>query len=219
MDIITLKKSFNYFFSTMYKNKSSSNILDPFSCVVIFALLYLEEDNCKLSIHNNKITIQRPLITQGFIRWTMNDNRNDIYQLCNPIEKALEWYLGTDKDIINIFNYAIKGVEKLIKCYNNEKLDTAVHSLIYYKSIMKNNLGDLSESMTLNTNNDSLKKFNIFKDMWCKEDIVAINILLSLADKSKSNKKEYMYYLNSIYSILDGKDLMKNKIINNIIDF
>ena len=92
----------NFFFT------KNINILDPLSCIIYLAILGFKEKGTKLSIKNSKIELQKPIITQGITRWYNCDIRNDISELCNPIEKAIEWY-NELSSITKIFSYSINS--------------------------------------------------------------------------------------------------------------
>ena len=207
----------------VFFNEPTTNILDPLSCIISLALLGFKQKGCKISIKNNTIIIQEPILTQGFARWCNNDIRNDIYQLCNPIEKAIEWYHGHIENIHKIFIYALKGIENLIECYNLDNIqNTTIHSLLHYKNIIEkcieNNDNILETNITLNESNDNLSKFQIFKNVWSNEDILCIILLLDNTKKSLDDEKIYYYYLDAIQNILEGKNMIKNKLIKNIIN-
>jgi len=192
--------------------KKNKNILDPMSCIITLSLLSFYEDNCKLTIRNNFVDIQRPFIYQGLLRWYANDKRNDICLLCHPIEKALEWYDIEEYHLKDILNESLNGLKKLKKCYTEYSMDdiSIIHSILYYESIIlkKINNEDIS-----NLNNKS-DKFKIFKNLWDVDDIICINTFLK---KCKGNS-ECEYYINAIKSLLIGKNKLKDELVNKIID-
>ena len=216
MDIKNIQKSFSFINSFLY-NQKDKNILDPMSCIITFSLLSFHDDNCKLSIHNNFIVIQKPNNVQGIIRWYLNDRRGDICELCHPIEKALEWYGNKDYDIEDILKEAINGIDKLKECYSKENnTQIIIHALLHYKSIINKKLNNISYT-NLNESDD-LKKSNIFKKIWSKNDLECVTHFIKEIKIAKEEKKEYEYYIKSIYCLLEGKNIIKEKIISEIID-
>lgn len=205
------------FFST-----KNINILDPLSCIIYLAILGFKEQGTKLSIKNSKIELQEPILTQGFTRWYNSDIRNDMSELCNPIEKAIEWYneLST---ITTIFSYSILGLDNLISCYESQdKNSTIIHSLLHYKNLITKTLDKelniIKDSRTLKKDNDTLEKFQIFKNIWNEKDIECIIILLDNIKQCFDAKEDFNYYLNAIEEILKGKNNKKDKLIENIIN-
>ena len=195
--------------------KKNKNILDPMSCIITLSLLSVYEDNCKLTIKENFVDIQRPFIYQGFLRWYSNDKRNDICLLCHPIEKALEWYDIEEYKLKYILNECLNGLKKLKKCYMEHSLGdiSIIHSILYYESIIlkKINNEDISN---LDNKNNQADKFKIFKDLWDTNDIICITMFLK---KSKDNL-DSEYYIDAIKSLLKGKSRLKDELINKIID-
>ena len=216
MDMKNILKSFNFINSFLY-NQKGKNILDPMSCIIIFSLLSFHDENCKLSIKNNSIIIQKPYHSQGFIRWYLNDKRDDICQLCHPIEKALEWYDFNEFNIKEILEESINGIDKLKECYSKENnTQIIIHALLHYKNIINKKLNNISYVQMNET--DDFKKFNIFKDIWSKNDLKCITILIKELRIAKDNKTDCEYYIKSIYSLLEGKNKIKEKMISEIID-
>lgn len=211
-----IHRSFNFINSLLY-NQKEKIILDPMSCIIIFSLLSFHDDSCKLSINNNSIIIQKPYNYQGFVRWYLNDKRDDICELCHPIEKALEWYNLNEFDIKEILEEAINGIDKLKECYSKENnTQIIIHALLHYKNIINKKLNNVSY-LNMDETND-LKKFNIFKDLWTKNDLKCITIFIKELRMAKEKKTDYEYYIKSIYSLLEGKNKIKEKMISDIID-
>lgn len=193
--------------------KKNKNILDPMSCIITLSLLSFYEDNCKLTIQNNFVDIQRPYISQGVLRWYSNDKRNDICLLCHPIEKALEWYDIKEFNLNDILNDALNGLKKLEKCYRQNTTEdiSIIHSILYYESIISKKIKNEDISNINRNNND---KFAVFKNIWDVEDISCITIFLNKCKKTTDNE----YYINAIRSIIKGKNKIKDELINKIID-
>ena len=85
-----------------------------------------------------KIKYNEPNVLQGAIRWTNGDAREDLHNLFNPLKKAVLWYDTENQEIKNIFNYAIKGLEKLQSSYNNNSVIS--HSIQLYIDYLKKNI-------------------------------------------------------------------------------
>jgi hypothetical protein len=207
----------------IFFTKKNINILDPLSCIIYLGIIGFKTIGCKLSIKDSNISIQEAIVSQGISRWLNNDVRTDISELCNPIEKAIEWYKDKTEDIENIFKYSLQGLDNLIKCYTSENnQNTIIHSLIHYKTLInnfiKNKSNILEDNRTLNGKDDTLEKFQIFKNIWSINDIKCVSLLLNNVEINCSSNKEYNYYLNCIEELLSGKNIIKNNLIHDIIN-
>ena len=93
--------------------------LDPLVCIVKLALLVIKPDLTKLSIHNNRISLQEPGTSQGMLRWIQGDTKNDIHSLYYPIRRAYELYSDLSKKSDGLLPHEKGDVEhKDVKFYN-----------------------------------------------------------------------------------------------------
>ncbi len=204
--------------NSMMQSDSQKQILDPLSCIIRLGLLTFKEKCTKISIANNKIYFQPPNILQGPVRWTFGDGRADLHNLCNPIEKAIQWYDPLqNKCIENIFKLAIKGLTKLKQSYilKNAKVgdsNLVCHSISHYITLLQNRLQNV-ETITVTT--DEYDN-NYLKSLWKNEEIIIIDNLFILALDKKKNSQEYTYSINAIEAILEDKDENVTKIVNKI---
>jgi hypothetical protein len=196
---------YNFFNNIFYENKSDS-IIDPLTCLIRLSLLEFKPPNTKISIKNNRITYNDPHLLQGTIRWSNGDNREDIHNIYNPIIKAIQWYEYEDEDLKNIFNYAIKGLEKLKSSYDENTIIT--HSIEYYITYIKQNLISKKEKEA-----ETNTIFIQFKDLWSEREINIINnMLLELVDK-REDDEEILSLIEAIEIILNKKEEIVAKII------
>lgn len=194
-------------------------ILDPLSCVIRLSLLTFKERGTKIRIANNKIYFQDPNIFQGPVRWTYGDNRNDLHNLCNPIEKAIEWFNPLENEnIYHIFLYAIEGLSKLKQAYieKNVKVgdsNLVCHSISHYITLLQNRLQNFENEIS---KGNYYPENAILKDLWKEKEIQIVDNLLTLAIDKKNNGEEYFYLINAIESILEDKDERVYKIVTRI---
>lgn len=141
-------------------------MLDPLSTIIKLALLNKYENGVKISIKYNIIYIQKQSFYQGLLRWFNNDSKQDLDKLLYPIIYACQKYLINYiyPKINIIFEYAIKGLEKLINTYNN---DIIISKYLKYLSLIINYF-----LIKFNNNNDILytprydiyfNKYNLLK--------------------------------------------------------
>jgi len=112
-------------------------MLDPLSTIIKLALLNKYNNGVKISIQYNIIYIQKKSCYQGLLRWFNSDSKKDLDKLFNPIIYACQKYLINNiyPNINIIFEYAIKGLDKLINTYNN---DTIISNYLKYLSLIIN---------------------------------------------------------------------------------
>lgn len=216
MDAISLVKYSINGSKALFQNATSDpnkQILDPLSSIIRLALLNFKEKGSKISISNNRIYFQSPSLLQGPTRWAYGDNRNDLHNLCTPIEKAVVWYDPChNNDIKQIFEYAVKGLQNLKMAYIRDKngdSNLVCHSIVHYIGIINVRLQNGSIPITENDNMDKLKY------LWNKNEITVINNLFSIATEKLEKHEDYQYAINAIDAILDGKDKIISNISNN----
>lgn len=212
----------NIFSSDNYE--PHEQILEPLTCIIKLGILFLKEDGTKLQIIGNSIHYHSPNVFQAPNRWINGDNRNDLHNLSNPIKIALEWHIPqNNKDINNLFQYSIKGLEKLGDSYNINSVSSLIGNTIsHYINLIKLCLDNKSlviknqinlvdnEQIINNTNeqnsiNTSTEK-NVYKNIWTNDEISIINKLFEIAIAKKEQNDNYEHYIKSIQSILNDKD-------------
>ena len=68
-------------------------ILDPLSVIIKLVIISHKPIGTKINIYNNLIGIQEPGIFQPFVRYILNNNKDDLHYLYNPIEYACRSFL------------------------------------------------------------------------------------------------------------------------------
>ena len=132
------------------------------------------------------------------------DNRNDLHNLSNPIKISLEWYNPqTNKDIYNLFTYAVLGLQKLGVSYDIDNVSSLIGNTIsHYINLIERALERSNNTDSIITNNET----NVYKDIWTEEEISIINKLFDIAKNKKNANDNYSHYIKSIQSILNDKD-------------
>lgn len=196
------------FLNSFFKKKCNKTmIIDPLSCIVRLSILSFKPIGTKISIIDNRISYNEPHFLQGPIRWSYGDNREDLHNLYSPILKVFEWYDSEKKEIKNILELSLSGLEKLKKSYASN--NSICHSINYYKQIINNNLISKDKNIT---NNDDNKIYEDLKKLWNSNEILIINNILN--EMKTTNKEE----LNSLISALESILYIKEKRVKNIIE-
>ena len=117
--------------------EKSDMILEPLQVMIQLAFLSFCPIGTKLSIAENLLYLQMPSWSQGVTRWYMKDNKDDLYYLFQAIRRYYLWY-KPDSCIIyeKILITAIKGIQKLIKTYENTDKISIRHTLTLYTNIL-----------------------------------------------------------------------------------
>jgi hypothetical protein len=206
-----INTNFNTYFTTYLNTKEHEEVLDPFCCIIKLCLLSVKPFNTKISINNNSISYQEPSLIQSAIRWKNGDKREHIHNLYNPINKFLLWYDLNDEKIKYILDIAIKGLQKLLDCYNN--LDSVtVHSLQLYINVIRS---ALNNNTIENNISDSDVYYIKFKHLWDDSQInIVYNLLLEII-KFESDKQQ-LIYIDSLELIINEKEKLVHSIVNKV---
>lgn len=229
MNNTTLYK-FSQIFKKDYDDRNS--ILDPFTCIVRLAVLGFKPEGTKISVFYNRISYNEPGILQGIMRWTYGDNREDLHNLFNPIKKVIEWYNLTIPEIKGICEFAIKGLNVLMKSYKTQSI--ICHSLEHYATILQKALDNTNKNVTsedltlsknfikeksklkmLNSINDSKYSliYSNLRELWNKREITIVyNILLEISNLEEEDYKKNPL-IDSINSILSMKEYKTRRYI------
>lgn len=212
------------------KKKNEQQILDPMSTLIRLCLINYYKNGTKISINNNAIHIQEPSLIQGIIRWGNGDKRSDLHNLGAPIEKALEWYSPKDDEEIRfIYEGALKGLKILKKSYTelegNVSSNLVAHTITYYIVLISNLLNDKKNTLNeIDGEEDLLKSIyrentgiNKLQMLWDKNEIKIVYLSLSQIEEASKKSKKISCYIESIQSILEGKDKMVREIIHRMI--
>ncbi len=186
-----------------YSEKSDSQVLDPFSCLIRLCLLNYKPIGTKLSFTNNKIIFQEPDFLQSAKRWSSGDSRQHIHNLYNPIFKLNQWYDINTPQFIYLLNKSKSGLLQLLKCYNCNDSNIISHSINYYIETINNILKkkaphnftqqNISEqdNENIDINKNDSKKKN--KNKHIQNEIIT--------DEKQNNISNHLEESTDIYSI------------------
>jgi hypothetical protein len=202
----------------IYKPKQKDILIDPMSCLIKLAVLSHLPDGTKMSIINNKILFIEPNILQGAIRFFQSDNREDLHNLFNPIQKGIKWYWNNeDEGIKYLFKLATNGLYVLKKSYPLHS--TIQHTLDYYiKLLDSKELVDekLEEDVSTQESEINTTKsiYTFLKGLWNKREI---NIIIELLKEYKLKRDDVQKELNESLTLLNTINAMtdiKDKKLN-----
>lgn len=204
----------------LFKKTTTQQLLDPMSTIVRLAIASFYNPGTKISINDNTINLQEPGLLQAPIRWVKGDKRTDLHNLYAPIEKALEWFAPeTNKNIAFIFEKAKDGLRGLKQAYNETGNSNLVsHTITYYITMIDNRLKDKKEKLDISEElSDSVYHENTgisqLQSLWNTNDLKVVYLLLFQTAEAKSKGKSFDSYLQSILSLLEGKDNAVREII------
>ena len=206
--------SIKEFIVSFFEPKRDS-ILDPLTCIIRLGILEFKPIGTKISLNNNKIQYNDPSIIQGAMRWTNGDNREDLHNLFNPLKKAVLWYDVKNKEIKNIVEYSIRGLEKLQSSYNKNSVIS--HSMQYYIDYLKNSIsGKLEKEAEEDDEENTISKQ--LRDLWNKREITIINnIILELEENRKKNNDEFQLEQDALIKTLETLLNRKEQKVSNIL--
>ena len=139
--------------STQQKEKSDL-ILEPFQVMVQLALVGFCPIGTKISISNNILTLQKPTLFQGAVRWWQSDNKDDLYYLFHAIRRYMKWYKDPNNKITAfILTLAKKGLTRLIETYAQSDKKSITQTLSLYKNVLDLEKEDIFKENNANTIN------------------------------------------------------------------
>jgi hypothetical protein len=181
--------------------EKSDMILEPLQVMIQLAFLSFCPIGTKISIAENLLYLQMPSWSQGVTRWYMKDNKDDLYYLFQAIRRYYLWY-KPDSDIIyeKILETAIKGIQKLIKTYENTDKISIRHTLTLYTNILSLESPELFKETT----DQEVNIDNVFENvtkLYNKRILSMVyNGILIMEDSDKETDTETI--LNGLQQIL-----------------
>jgi len=205
------------------ENKIDENIkyiIDPLSVIIKLLILSKKPIGSKLCVHKNILYIQNIGFFQSFVRYYFQNKKFDIQYLYNPIEIASLNFLNKDvvrkyPNIKNLFLNAQKGLENLIKTYNEYTFIT--HTLYMYSNIISNHLGDkYNDKLFIKDNLSYLYSDEIVENLNSIWDENKIKILLNMVEflDSANSSNDNIKFLEEFMISIDKDVEMK---LSNII--
>lgn len=211
------------------KKKKQLQLLEPLSTIIRLAILYFDLEGTKIAIYNNRIFTQKPNFMQGTIRWTYGNKRNELHYLYKPIIIAINKYNAKENENIKIiFEYAIKGLEKLRNTYKQKSGTIICHSIDLYKEAILKSIGSdkLKKDNKHNKQNSQInltdsicydnittKLYDDFYQLWDKEQITIVADLLKLANKQTDTETK-ISFIEAIDSIIKNKEKKSLELID-----
>lgn len=200
-------ESLYFSFSKMFEAKKENHmIIEPLSCLIKLSLLNFYPEGTKLNVQDNQLLFNEPTMYQGIIRYFYNQGREDLHNLFNPIDKAIDWYTEYNEDIDTIFELAIKGLIKLRNTYSESC--TIKHTLNYYINTLQER--NKKHRKTGNTTKKQDKIHEYLQDLWNEREIhIIVEILQELEEKyldTEENPEDITSLLESLFSITNNKE-------------
>lgn len=173
------------------KNDKLDTILDPLHTMIQLAVLSVCPVHTKLSISNNNVYLQKPLLSQSIVRWYQDDKFQDLFYIFNSCKLFSTFYkkkLVEIKDESNnlyhlLIHKALEGIDLLIQTYSFKKNNHVTELLKLYKFILTDNginTNPTSEQKELN------KVFVNINSLYSKNELYSIFYLLLTSRKNKS---------------------------------
>jgi hypothetical protein len=155
------------------------------------------------------ITIIDASMLQGAYRFIKGDGREDLHNLYVPIIKSIEWFWKKeDKEIKNLFDFAIKGLENLKHAYPQNS--TICHTLdLYIHHLTTKQIKNFqNKEIKFNESENNHNAIHDFvKQLWNEREIHIIIELLLEYDKNNQDKKDEKQILESILQLTNAKEI------------
>ena len=175
----------------LQNEKLKDFLLDPFSVIVKLEIVSYKPIGTKICILNNLVSIQEAGVFQPLVRFFFKNNKLDLHYLYNPIELGCNNFLTNDDeeidDIRELFNAALRGIEKLKETYKKHSI--IVLCLNYYSNIISNYLSD-SFNNELFIDNDFTEYYtdSLLSKLNKRWSVDKIQVILELNNFLENNK-------------------------------
>jgi hypothetical protein len=203
------------------KKNRSELILEPLQAILQLVFLSFSEKGTKISINNNRLYLQQPTYTQGIIRWTQNDNKNDIsvlFYVCKRFPKYYDHLLQICDEDYNLYNilieHANKGLINLAETYETNGDYSIQNNIKMYQLLLSSEIVDKPIEV-INENTDLVfKKITEIYDQGDYE--IIFNVLKKIIKcNNKTDRDNYINGLNKI--IYTTTNTVHKWILNNLI--
>ncbi len=189
------------------QKERSELILEPFQVMVQLALVSFCPVGTKISISNNILTLQKPTLFQGAIRYWNNDNKDDLYYLFHAIRRYMKWYKDPNNKItIFILDLAKKGLNRLIETYAQSNKKSITQTLSLYKNVLDLEKEELFKDHNINTINMD-KVFENIRILYTDNLYGMIyNALITITEEENDEyRMEYVLGLETILNPINYK--------------
>jgi hypothetical protein len=200
---------------------NKSDYLDPLSVIIRLFIYSFKNIGTKISIKNNKVTIQEQGIFQSSVRTLFRDSKNDINIMFNPIIFACDKYLNsTNKKMYKyIFECAIIGFSKLKETYVGNEIIYTIDNLKTTIELFINNDNYEIENIISNINSPSytIKRqiYSSINEVWTEQRLkILFGYINEIEKYSTEESLRLLLYSLNIY--MDYIDLCTSNLINSL---
>ena len=201
------------------KNKPKERIdmiLEPMQAMIQIALLSFCPEGTKLSVRANLLHLQWPSFSQGILRWMNKDSKEDLYFLFNVFRRYYKWYKkGENKIFKYILELSKKGLEKIIRTYQNSGNHSIIQNLEIYRSILNSDNHELfqvdEDVITIDCVFQTITRLYSMKFL-----LIVYNTLRLMEDEK--DKKRQMHYFKGLQEIMIPlQEKIRTWILENLI--
>lgn len=202
--------------------KTKNDILDPLSVIIKLYICSHKPATTKISVINNRLSIQIPGNFQWIVRKYNGDMKNDIPILTMPVLYACYTYLLADKGKYSfIFTSAVNALDKIKSTYQGNEIVYNVDTLKNYilafleKNNDKNTDKD-SISQIYDSNGGKLKR-NIYDNIstiWTESRLITVFNMVDEIENKITTNENVEILLNTLYMYMHYIDeLAHNQIL------
>ncbi len=193
------------------RTKENNMIIDPLSCMIKISILNFRPVGTKLCVMDNGLVLHDPTFYQGPLRSIYGVGREDLHNLCKPIQKCVDWFLQTeDREMNYLSGLATRGLQRLLSTYSSNC--TIKYTIEYYINII--------EEKTLSKDYSPENRIHTFlQELWTKREIhIVIEMLKEL--ELKFSNEDYQEEMNNLMaSILTITESKENKFHKFLVEY
>ena len=202
-------------------SNNKNDYIDPLSTIIKLFIYSYKPIGSKISIKNNKITIQESGIFQSTVRTFYGDTKNDINIMFNPIIFACDIYLkNNNKNIYKyIFENSLMAFDKLKETYVGSEIIYTIDNLkTHVEQFLTNENYNLSNIISnIDTPAYKIKRsiFDNINNVWSD---MRLQILFGYLNEIQNPETDEALnsLLNSLESYMDYIDISTSNIINTL---
>ena len=174
-------------------NSTKSDFIDPFSIIVILALLKYKPIGTKIHIGKSVIQLDEPKFAQSIVRTLHRNRKEDLKRIYHPLIYACKYFLNPDRDssqvedhttqslfdIQDVFLFSVAGLRNLKQTYKG--YDDVVNMINVYINIIERSINEY----------DSIMSF--------LDDLLKLSEPISLVSQENSSLKNMIEMKKNIY--------------------
>lgn len=200
---------------------SKTDLLDPLSVIIKLYIYSYKSVGTKISVKNNRLTIQESGVFQSTVRTLMRDTKNDLNIIFNPIIFACDMYLKDEikEKYKNFFEGTLLAFNKLKETYTGTDIVYTIDNLKTNVELFINNSNYDMQLIISNINDPAYQiKRQIYENIskvWSEKRLEILFGYLYELEHYKTDE-ELNLVLYSLGVFMDYIDLCTSNLVSSL---